>query len=149
MINFRTYMLLSAACVLTISSAALAETAGAGGTTTPPAAKEELKKDVSPQVGPNGMADARASRREKMFMKADKNGDGFLTKEEMLESHKERIDEMFANMDSNKDNKLSKEEMAKGREAMRAKMKDRWQNRDGQKGSPSPEAKDAGKTGAQ
>lgn len=100
-----------------------------------------------PTGGPNN-PDGKA-RHEKMFMKADKNADGFLTKEEMLESHKEKIDQMFNDSDSDKDGKLSKDELAKGREVMRAKMKDRWKNRNSEKGEDtSPDGEASGKVGA-
>lgn len=56
------------------------------------------------------------------FKEADKNTDGFLTKEEMLDAHKARIDKMFEKADLDKDGKLSKDEMEQGR----AEMKKRW-----------------------
>ncbi len=60
------------------------------------------------------------------FKEADANKDGFLTKDEMLDAHKKRIDKMFENTDTDKDGKLSTGELEKGREAMRAKFKDRF-----------------------
>lgn len=63
------------------------------------------------------------------FAKADKNKDGFLTKEEMQEAQQERLNEMFAKLDTNKDGKLSKEEMAAGKKQMREKMKAHWEER--------------------
>jgi hypothetical protein len=75
-------------------------------------------------------------------MKADTNGDGFLTKDEMIAAHRKRLDEMFAKTDANKDGKLSREEMKAGRERMKAERKakreewkakreERQKNRDG------------------
>ena len=69
------------------------------------------------------------------FKEADKNTDGFLTKEEMLDAHKARIDKMFEKTDLDKDGKLSKEEMEKGRE----EMKKRWKERKGEKPEPPKE----------
>lgn len=63
------------------------------------------------------------------FQEADSNGDGYLTKEEMLKAHEKRLDKMFERVDADKDNKLSKEELKKGREDMRAKFKDRFKDR--------------------
>ena len=69
------------------------------------------------------------------FKEADKNTDGFLTKEEMLEAHKARIDKMFEKADLDKDGKLSKEEMEKSRE----EMKKRWKERKAEKAEPPKE----------
>ncbi len=135
--------LLLTAGLLSLSSPVMAEPT-ADAPTRPPADGA----GGPPQTGGPNSPDSKA-RHEKMFMKADKNADGFLTKEEMLESHKERIDKMFSDSDGDKDGKLSKDEMAKGREAMRAKMKDRWKNRDGQKEeSKAPEGEAQEKVGA-
>lgn len=80
-----------------------------------------------PMDGPGG---PRGGSGE-MFKRADANGDGFLTKEEMLKAHEIRIDKTFADLDTNKDNKLSQEEMAAGREKMRAKFRERMKERRG------------------
>ncbi|RYG61300.1 MAG: hypothetical protein EON60_04045 [Alphaproteobacteria bacterium] len=56
----------------------------------------------------------------------DADKDGFITKPEMTAHHQARLDEMFATADTDGDGKLTKEEMAKGRELMRAKMKERF-----------------------
>jgi hypothetical protein len=135
--------LLLTAGLLAFSSPVMAEPT-ADAPTPPPA---DGAGGPPPTGGPNS-PDSKA-RHEKMFMKADKNADGFLTKEEMLESHKEKIDQMFNDSDSDKDGKLSKDEVDKGREVMRAKMKDRWKNRNSQKeGDKSPEGEASGKVGA-
>lgn len=47
----------------------------------------------------------------KRFEKVDKNGDGLLSKEEMIAAHRDRIDNLFKNFDKNGDNKLSKKEL--------------------------------------
>lgn len=60
------------------------------------------------------------------FAMIDANKDGFVTKEEMTAHHQARLDDMFATADTDGDGKLSKEEMEKGRELMRAKMKERF-----------------------
>lgn len=135
------YALLLTAGLLTLSSPVMAEPTTEA--QTPPPA--DGAGGPPPADAPDGK-----TKHEKMFMKADKNADGFLTKEEMLESHKERIDQMFTDLDGDKDGKLSKDEMAKGREIMRAKMKDRWKNHGGQKeeGGQPPEGQAPGKVGA-
>ena len=57
----------------------------------------------------------------KRFQKIDKNGDGLLSKGEMIEAHRDRIDKLFINFDKNGDNKLSKKELR----ALRKEMKKR------------------------
>lgn len=87
--------------------------------------------------GPRGdgpMGD-KGGRGAEMFTKTDTNHDGYLSKEEMLNFHKERADEMFNKADTDRDGKLSPEEMKKGRELMRAKFKERMQEMRGQNGS--------------
>ncbi len=58
---------------------------------------------------------------KKRFKKIDKNGDGLLSKREMIEAHRERIDKIFFNFDKNEDDKLSKKELR----ALRQEMKKR------------------------
>ncbi len=88
---------------------------------------------LAEEGGPDRQGE-RDQKRQEHYMKADTNKDGFLTKDEMLAQHKKRLDEMFEKSDLNKDGKLSKDEMQKGREAMRAKMKNRmkeWKDKRG------------------
>lgn len=96
----------------------------------------EPPKDGPPGDGPSGDGPmgGKGGRGAEMFMKADTNHDGLLSKEEMLNAHKERLDEMFNKADTNHDNELSPEEMKKGREMMRAKFKERMQEMRGQNG---------------
>jgi len=82
--------------------------------TTPPA----VDKPVSPQDGEAAggpRADRRAERFEQrgreMFEKTDTNKDGFISKDEMIASHKARIDDMFEKMDTNKDGMISHNEL--------------------------------------
>lgn len=70
--------------------------------------------------------------------KIDTNGDGFVSKDEMLAAHAERVNKHFAKMDTNNDGKLSKEEMKAGKKDMRKKMKERMK-----KVKERKEAKDA------
>ena len=47
----------------------------------------------------------------KRFERVDKNGNGLLSKDEMMSAHSDRIDKMFINFDKNGDSKLSKKEL--------------------------------------
>lgn len=85
-------------------------------------AEDAPKTDAKPPMH-------HGERHDDHFAKADKNGDGFLTKEEMQAAQQKRLDEMFAKLDTNKDGKLSKEEMAAGKKEMREKMKAHWEER--------------------
>ena len=58
----------------------------------------------------------------KRFEKIDKNSDGLLSKEEMLEAHRNRIDKLFLKFDKNGDKKLSKKELRKVRQEMKKKI---------------------------
>jgi len=58
----------------------------------------------------------------KRFNKIDKNRDGFLSKREMIEAHRERIDKIFFNFDKNGDNKLSKKELRAFRQEMKKRI---------------------------
>ena len=44
----------------------------------------------------------------KRFEKIDKNGDGLISKEEMMKAHRDRIDKLFMKFDRDSDNNLSK-----------------------------------------
>lgn len=130
--------------------------------TPPPPMGDErpMMRDGEGPHGPKGdRPDFKGKQAEmekrgaEMFAKADTNKDGFLSKEEMLNAHKERIDEMFEKVDTNKDGKLSPEEMKKGREIMREKFKEKmkdkhgdWKDRDGAKGKNRPSGDSTGKT---
>lgn len=59
----------------------------------------------------------------------DLNGDGYITKSEMLEAHKKRIDEIFKRGDTNGDGKLDRDEMKAAKKGMREKMKSFRENR--------------------
>jgi Ca2+-binding EF-hand superfamily protein len=58
----------------------------------------------------------------KQFEKIDKNGDGLLSKKEMLEAHKDRIDKLFLKFDKNDDKKLSKRELRAVRQEMKKRI---------------------------
>ena len=45
------------------------------------------------------------------FQRIDTNGDGLLSKDEMMSAHSDRIDKIFINFDKNGDSKLSKKEL--------------------------------------
>ncbi len=55
------------------------------------------------------------------FEKIDKDGDGLLSKGEMIEAHRNRIDKLFKKFDKNGDSKLSKKELR----AVKSEMKKR------------------------
>ena len=55
------------------------------------------------------------------FQKIDKNGDGLLSKDEMMKAQRDRIDKIFISFDKNGDNKLSKKELR----ALRYELKKR------------------------
>ena len=58
----------------------------------------------------------------KHFEKVDKNGDGLLSKDEMMSAQSERIDKIFINFDKNGDNKLSKKELRTLRYELRERI---------------------------
>ena len=57
----------------------------------------------------------------KRFEKIDTNGDGLLSKGEMMTAQSDRIDKLFINFDKNGDSQLSKEELR----ALRYELKKR------------------------
>ena len=90
--------------------------------------------DGPPPGGPEGGPGKHGDRGAKMFEEADKNKDGVLTKDEMLDAHKNRVDDMFEKLDADKSGTLSKAELDKGREEMRNKMKERFKDKEGKRG---------------
>ena len=58
----------------------------------------------------------------KRFEKIDQNSDGLLSKEEMMEAHRNRIDKLFLKFDKNGDKKLSKKELRAVRKEMIKKI---------------------------
>lgn len=65
----------------------------------------------------SGLVAASADRAERAFAKADKNGDGKISKEEFAaigsgKTDKSKADKVFARRDKNGDGSLSKEEFA-------------------------------------
>ena len=56
------------------------------------------------------------------FQEIDKNGDGLVSKDEMIEAHRDRIDKLFINFDKNGDNKFSKKELLSVRQAMKKRI---------------------------
>ncbi len=85
----------------------------------------EHKPDGDDKGGPR--ADKFEKHGREMFEKTDTDKDGFLSKEEMEASHRARMEEMFNKTDSDKDGKLSSEELKKGRESMRDKFRQKYQ----------------------
>ena len=58
----------------------------------------------------------------KRFEKIDKNSDGLLSKEEMIEAHRNHIDKLFLKFDKNGDKKLSKKELRAVKKEMKKKI---------------------------
>jgi len=56
------------------------------------------------------------------FQKIDTNGDGLLSKDEMISAHSDRIDKIFKKFDKNGDNKLSKKELRALRYELRKRI---------------------------
>ncbi len=108
-------------------------------TGTPPEAGSPPPAQDGKGGGPR--ADGFEKRGREMFEKTDTNKDGFISKDEMIASHKARIDDMFEKMDTNKDGKLSQDELKAGREAMRNKFREKY--KEGMSGKPfgGPEGK--------
>lgn len=61
-------------------------------------------------------------RKEQMFLKADTDKDGALSKQEMHAGITARVDGMFTKMDKDGDGKLTREEMEAGRKAMKKRF---------------------------
>ena len=57
------------------------------------------------------------------FQKIDTNGDGLLSKDEMMSAHSDRIDKIFIKFDKNGDSKLSKKELRALRNELRKRIK--------------------------
>ncbi|MBO8234121.1 hypothetical protein HA151_06270 [Prochlorococcus marinus XMU1419] len=58
----------------------------------------------------------------KRFEKIDKNSDGLLSKDEMLEAHRDRIEKLFLKFDKNGDKKLSKKELRAVKQEMKKRI---------------------------
>ena len=57
------------------------------------------------------------------FQRIDTNGDGLLSKDEMMSAHSDRIDKIFIKFDKNSDSKLSKKELRALRNELRKRIK--------------------------
>ena len=62
------------------------------------------------------------SKMRKRFERIDKNDDGLLSKDEMIEAHRNRIDKIFLKFDKDGDGKLSKKELRSVRKEMQKKI---------------------------
>lgn len=88
---------------------------------------------VSPAMAEEAIsADAEVKKERKhdgngRFAKADKNGDGMISKSEFLAQAKER----FKTIDANNDGEISKDEAKAHRKNKMAKIKQRRANKDG------------------
>ncbi len=58
----------------------------------------------------------------KRFEKIDKNGDGLLSKDEMMNAHRDRINILFMKFDKNGDSNLSRKELRAVRKEMKKRI---------------------------
>ena len=56
------------------------------------------------------------------FQRIDTNGDGLLSKDEMMSAHSDRLDKIFINFDKNDDSQLSKKELRALRYELRKRI---------------------------
>ncbi|MDP9195782.1 MAG: EF-hand domain-containing protein [Pseudomonadota bacterium] len=82
-----------------------------------------------PVLAETGMDGGKGRTGGEHFSKMDTNGDGFLSRQEMVTAHTRKASEMFTKMDANKDGKVSREEIA----GARKKMKDEGYQHRGEK----------------
>ena len=61
----------------------------------------------------------------KRIEKIDTDGDGLISKLEMMAAHRYRIDKIFSSYDKNNDGKLSKEELKASKKGMKKKRYDK------------------------
>lgn len=118
------YLALTLAALLTMplatAPAAWAEDSTGAATSSPQAPD---------QTNPKG------DRKPPRMMKSDTNQDGFLTKDELSNAHKERLDTMFKKTDTNSDGKLSRDEMKVAREKRRAERQEKMKEWRAKKGA--------------
>ena len=57
-----------------------------------------------------------------LYEKVEMNGDGLLSKDELMSAHSDLIDKMFINFDKNGDSKLSKKELRSLRYELRKRI---------------------------
>jgi Ca2+-binding EF-hand superfamily protein len=65
-------------------------------------------------------------KRHHKFEMVDTNSDGFVSRDEMFEAHRNRVDDMFERADGDQDGKLSKDEMKAAKKKLRSRMQERW-----------------------
>ena len=63
-----------------------------------------------------------SGKMRKRFERIDTNDDGLLSKDEMIEAHRNRIDKIFLKFDKDGDSKLSKKELRSVRKEMQKKI---------------------------
>ena len=66
--------------------------------------------------------EGKFSNARKRFEKIDQDGDGLLSKNELLAAHKDRVEKMFINFDTNEDGKLSRKELITLRKFMKKRI---------------------------
>ena len=75
-----------------------------------------------PAYSNENMVKTKSSKLRQRFEKIDMNGDGLLSKSEMLDAHRERIEKIFIKFDKNDDGNLSRDELTAVKKEMRKKI---------------------------
>ena len=75
-----------------------------------------------PSYSNENMVKPKSSKLRQRFEKIDTNGDGLLSKSEMLDAHRERIEKIFIKFDKNNDGNLSRDELTAVKKEMRKKI---------------------------
>ena len=71
---------------------------------------------------PTDEANNKFGKMRKRFERIDTDDDGLLSKDEMIEAHRNRIDKIFLKFDKDGDSKLSKKELRAVRKQMQKKI---------------------------
>ena len=78
--------------------------------------------NIMPTYSNPSYKEAKTNKIHKHFKKVDKDGDGLLSKIEMINVHRDRIDRLFTKFDKNKDGKLSKKELREVRKEFKKRI---------------------------
>ena len=75
-----------------------------------------------PAYSRHGDHEGKFRNARQRFEKIDQDGDGLLSKNELLAAHKDRVEKMFINFDTNEDGKLSRKELITLRKFMKKRI---------------------------